>query len=193
MHNLNFNYTAELITEIVRGLPGGGRDFVVTIAFGYGETLRDLLCYIKNSKDCLPLILAMTNFWMSASILLFVLFLESTSATAVTTTGPKVCLNWINESCIGGERGLLSTGLWLSYRASSNLEHGSNLQNGGNSVAEHSDSIWIEYNSSLPDLTYYDANATRNVINVTFEFKQPEHGGGTCHCVQIVIHNATFG
>ena len=97
---------------------------------------------------------------------------------------PTVRLVWTNESCIGGERGLLSTGLWLTFNVS--------YQTG---ISRCNNSLWIEYNSSLPELLEMpceQSNGTSNGIsNVTLELEQPEHGGGFCHCVEINFNNPT--
>ena len=87
----------------------------------------------------------------------------------------------MNESCIGGERGLLSAGLWLSLNASNHTDECSSAR------------VWIEYNSSLPDIDSFFVSCS-TISNVIFEFEQPEHGGGLCHCVQIDFddHNTTF-
>ena len=97
------------------------------------------------------------------------------------TKSPQMILQWVNESCIGGERGLLSTGLWLSLNASNQTDQCSSAR------------VWIEYNSSLPDIDSFLVSCSA-ISNVTFEFQQPEHGGGLCHCVQIGFdnHNSTF-
>ena len=113
----------------------------------------------------------MRTLWVFVSIL-FV-----SSKTSFCINPPQVILQWTNESCIGGERGLLSTGLWFSLKA--NNEMGivcsSNLQ-------------MIAYNSSLPALDSYFENCS-TISNVIFEFEQPEHGGGLCHCVEIYFNN----
>jgi len=99
--------------------------------------------------------------------LVSILFVTKTS----TAIYPQLELQWMNESCIGGERGLLSTGLWLSLSASY-----------GTTVCS-SDRLWIEYNSSLPVLDTYWNNCSQGGFNVTFVFEQPEHGGGKCQII----------
>ena len=84
----------------------------------------------------------------------------------------------MNEICIGGERGLLSTGLWLSLNAYNHTDECSSAR------------VWIEYNSSLPDIDSFFVSCS-TISNATFEFEQPEHGGGLCHCVQIDFVNRT--
>ena len=102
--------------------------------------------------------------------------------TSLAASVPPVLFVWTNESCIGGERGLLSTSLWLTFNASD--------QTGVNRC---NNSLWIEYNSSLPlETPCEQSNGTSDEIsNVTFAFEQPEHGGGRCHCVKIYFNNIT--
>ena len=97
------------------------------------------------------------------------------------TKSPQLSLRWVNESCTGGGRGLLSTSLWLSLNASNHTD------------ACSSTCVWIEYNSSLPDIDSYLVSCS-TISNATFELDQPEHGGGLRHCVQIDFeyHNTTF-
>ena len=88
-------------------------------------------------------------------------------------------LQWTNESCIGGERSLLSTGVWITITVSGGMSpRGKDVRPTRRQM--------IEYNSSLyiPDLDSYFENYSY-VLNTTFEFEQPEHGGGLCHCVRI--------
>ena len=92
-------------------------------------------------------------------------------------TIPHVNFVWTNENCIGGDRGLLSTGLWLTFNVSDQK---------GDILC--SNRLWIEYNSSLQDYLGVPCDQmSNNISNATFEFEQPEHGGGLCHCVRIDI------
>ena len=102
------------------------------------------------------------------------LVVESTAAATSTAT-PDLNLRWTNEACVGGQLGLLSTGLWLSFNASDRT---------GLCFANR---VWIEYNSSPP---YIQHNCS-SLVNMTIEFEQPEHGGGSCHCVGIEFTNPT--
>ena len=105
-------------------------------------------------------------------------FIQFVSKASFTFGNPQVSLRWMNESCIGGERGLLSTGIWISVNASDVTGVCSTQR------------PMVAYNSSLPALDYYLANCS-NISNITFEFEQPEHGGGFCHCVNITFTNPT--
>ena len=107
---------------------------------------------------------------------MFILFVSSKTSFCIN---PQVILQWTNENCIGGERGLLSTGLWFSLKANNVM-----------GIVCSSNRQMIAYNSSLPALDSYFANCS-TISNVTFEFEQPEHGGGLCHCVQIIFTNTT--
>ena len=102
-------------------------------------------------------------------ICVFILFISKTSPSI----NPEVNLLWTNESCIGGERGLLSTGIWITFNASNVM-----------GVVCSTRCLRIAYNSSLPALDSYLGNCS-TISNITFYFEQPEHGGGLCHCVTI--------
>jgi len=107
-------------------------------------------------------------------IVVYVVTTTSTEAASPPSILPNVTLQWMNESCIGGERGLLSTGLWLTL----NVSDGAGICS--------SNRLYIEYYSTLPDL---QSNCTTTITNATFELEQPEHGGGKCHCVQVHFLN----
>ncbi len=91
---------------------------------------------------------------------------------------PKLCIQWYEFSCIGGDNALLSTGLWLNYTSNSTDETGTVDQT-------YSCRVWVNYNSSLPELQYYEGADPRNITSVSFIFEQPEHGGGSCHCFNV--------
>ncbi len=86
---------------------------------------------------------------------------------------------------IGGDRALLSTGIWLSYTSNSTDETGTYDQT-------YSCRVWANYNSPLPELQYYEGAGTRNITSVSFIFEQPEHGGGSCHCFNVSINTTSF-
>ena len=94
-------------------------------------------------------------------------------------TNPQMILQWTNESFIGGERGLLSTGPWFSLKVNNVM---------GIVCSSHRQTI--AYNSSLQALDFYFENCS-TISNVTFELEQPEHGGGFCQCVEINFTNTT--
>ena len=96
-----------------------------------------------------------------------------------TSSPPTVRFVWTNESCIGGERGLLSTGLWLTFNASDQIYCTSRT--------------WIEYNSlqEFEEPCEHSNVTSVEISNVTLEFEQPEHGGGLCHCVEIYFNNTS--
>ncbi len=98
---------------------------------------------------------------------------------------PTLNIQWYEFSCIGGDNALLSTGLWLSYTSNSTDETGTGDQT-------HSCRVWVNYNSSLPELQYYEGAGSRNITSVSFIFEQPEHGGGSCHCFNISINTTSF-
>ena len=110
--------------------------------------------------------------WICVSTLFFI--------TSLTDSIPTVHFVWTNESCIGGERGLLSTGLWLTFNASNHTGY-----------VLCSNHCRIEYNSSREVNLGEYCGEPNDISNATFEFEQPEHGGGLCHCVWIYFNYTT--
>ena len=101
---------------------------------------------------------------------MFMLFSIKTSVASI----PTVHFVWTNESCIGGERGLLSIDIWLTFNAS--------YQMGDVRCSNH---LRIAYNSSGEKNFRGVCEDEDEISRVEFEFEQPEHGGGLCHCVEI--------
>lgn len=97
---------------------------------------------------------------------------------------PGYSLEWSSRNCPGGDNALLSTGLWLRYN--STFINDSNTLNSESLRTEtYSSQIWINYNSILGELKYYDGPGPVNLTSVKYSFIQREHGGGSCHCVNI--------
>ena len=115
--------------------------------------------------------------------LLTMLHLSSWTETKSFNQPPTLTIQWYEFSCIGGDNALLRTGLWLSYTSNSTDETGTDDQT-------HSCHVWVNYNSSLPELQYYEGAGPRNITSVSFIFEQPEHGGGSCHCFNISAASA---
>ena len=115
-------------------------------------------------------------FLIAFSTLLYLFSLTKTSAS--NGLPPTLSIQWYQFSCIGEERALLTTGIWLKYTSNSTDETATNEQS-------YSCSVWVDYNSPLPGLQYYEGNNARNVTSVSYMFEQPEHGGGSCHCFNI--------
>ena len=91
---------------------------------------------------------------------------------------PTLGIQWYDFSCIGEDRALLTTGLWLNYTSNSTDETGADEQS-------YSSGVWVDYKSPLPKLQYYVGNSSRIITSVTYIIDQPEHGGGSCHCFNI--------
>ena len=98
---------------------------------------------------------------MYSAPLVCLLIIFSMSAATILTV-PVLNLQWLNESCLGSERGLLSTGPRLSLTASNGTDECSSAE------------VWIEYDSSLPDLNYYLGNCFI-ITNIRYEYEMPEH------------------
>ena len=115
--------------------------------------------------------------------LLTMLHLSSWTETTSFNQPPTLSIQWYEFSCFGGDNALSSTGLWLSYTSNSTDETGTDDQT-------YSCRVWVNYNSSLPELQYYEGAGPRNITSVSFIFEQPEHGGGSCHCFNISAASA---
>ncbi len=113
--------------------------------------------------------------WFLQLIIIFAL-----NETTADNQPPRLSIQWFDFSCIGGDNALLSTGQWLSYTSNSTDETGTVDQT-------YSCRIWVNYNSSLPELQYYEGAGPRNITSVSLIFVQPEHGGGSCHCFNISV------
>ena len=114
-----------------------------------------------------------------------------------TTFLPPFCFEWsspapvpdpggynLEGTCVGGDAGLLTTGIWLSYSANFSVHEGQPPQTYWNR-------IWIEYNSTAPSLTYQDDSSQLwNMTRVEYTFVQPEHGGGKCNCLKIFFNHS---
>ena len=103
----------------------------------------------------------------------------------INTTG-DVCLSWHSSPCIGGDRGLASTAVELSYvvftgsRNSKTIRSLQLLKNTTYNVTHSLNySVVDNTNSHIP-------NVDKAVL---FAFIQYEHGGGKCNCVDIYFNN----
>ena len=96
------------------------------------------------------------------------------------TTG-DVCLSWHSSPCVGGDRGLTSTAVELSYRSSRNT--GVSFTVGSLQLLKNT-----SYNTTH-SLNYSVVDTTSDQLLpadvVLFKFTQYEHGGGNCNCVDI--------
>lgn len=103
-------------------------------------------------------------------------------ATAQLGTVPtNLCLSWFNQDCFGRDDALLSTGLTLNYtcRYSSTIDNGETLES-------YSDLIPVPFDTNQLAINY-PCVQQGNVIGVEYFFLQPEHGGGRCHCANMVF------
>ena len=96
------------------------------------------------------------------------------------TTG-DVCLSWHSSPCVGGDRGLTSTAVELSYQ--SLLNTGFSFTVGSLQLLKNT-----SYNTTH-SLNYSVVDTTSGQLLpaelVSFTFIQYEHGGGNCNCVDI--------
>ena len=100
---------------------------------------------------------------------------------AIAINSGDVCLSWHSSPSVGGDRGLTSTAVELSYRSSGNSATTFNsrslrlLKNTAYNVTHSLNYSVVDTNSNL----------LLPAIIVTFTFSQYEHGGGNCNCVDI--------
>ncbi len=100
---------------------------------------------------------------LKMSLVTFLFTLLFSSCWVETTADNKpltLSIQWYEFSCIGGDNALLSTGLWLSYTSIFTDETGTGDQT-------YSCRVWVNYNSSLPELQYYEGAGPRNITSVS--------------------------
>ena len=96
------------------------------------------------------------------------------------TTG-DVCLSWHSSPCVGGDRGLTSTAVELSFKASRNS--GSGVSGGSLLLLKNTTyNMTHSLNYSVVDTT---SGQLLPADVVRFMFTQYEHGGGNCNCVDV--------
>ena len=99
-----------------------------------------------------------------------------------------LCLSWHSNPCVGGDRGLTSTAVELSYWLSQNSRssYGGSLQLLKNTTYNVTHSL---HNKVIDSTSYQILPADM----VSFSFTQNEHGGGNCNCVDIYFNNNCLG
>ena len=118
------------------------------------------------------------------TILLQLSFCLVLEGAIINTTG-DVCLSWNFETCVGGDRGLTSAAVQLSYVSTGRITSGTirSLQLLKNTTYNVTHSLKI----SVGDNT--NSHTPSVVVAVAFMFTQYEHGGGKCNCVDIYFNN----
>ena len=126
------------------------------------------------------------------------IFLSERAASNAGTGRVHLCFRWTSPSpvprnntpwydlrsaCLGGDDALLSTGIRLSYNATSTTSAA------GVGVVDYEHyvgSVEVEYNGTAPLLKYWsNSSELRILTRVEYLFVQSEHGGGKCHCLQV--------
>ena len=117
------------------------------------------------------------------AVLLQLSFCLVVEGATFNTTG-DVCLSWHSNPCVGGDRGLTSTAVELSY-----------VSTGTSPTSPTFRSLEILKNTTYNvthSLNYSVIDNTSTVVTVVavlFTFTQYEHGGGNCNCVDIYFNN----
>ena len=88
----------------------------------------------------------------------------------------RICVTWQSSNCLGEDRALTSTEVMLTY---SYRESGISKNTVGTILMENGVS-----NFSY-DLEYEDIGNNVQTSEADYYFKQLEHGGGDCNCVNI--------
>ena len=115
------------------------------------------------------------------TILLQLSFCLVLAGAIINTTG-DVCLSWHSDPCVGGDRGLTSTAVQLSYRSTG--ESSTSSTNRSLELLKNTTyNVTHSLNYSVMD------NTPTDTTNVFFTFTQYEHGGGKCNCVDIYFYN----
>ena len=119
---------------------------------------------------------------LAATILLQLSF--SLGVEGAITTG-DVCLSWHSSPCVGGDRGLTSTAVELSYLSS--LTTGFAFSVGSLRLLKNTTyNMTHSLNYSVVDTT---SGQLLPADVVRFVFTQYEHGGGNCNCVNIYFNS----
>ena len=90
----------------------------------------------------------------------------------------------LQSACLGGNATLLFTGIRLRYNATSTVD----AEGGGVEYEYYADQVKVGYNDAAPTLSYWsNSSQHRNLTRVEYLIVQPEHGGGKCHCLEVIF------
>ena len=119
----------------------------------------------------------------SAALLTILLLLEANGEESFPSS---ICVTWLMEECIGGDRALTSTDVKLTYNYNVSGETRSRV---GPVLTKNNEELRI-YNLTYPNSSGRGENTTRQA---EYYFEQLEHGGGKCNCLHIFINCRTGG
>ena len=117
----------------------------------------------------------------SAALLTILLLLEANGEESFPSS---ICVTWLMEECIGGDRALTSTDVKLTYNYNVSGETRSRV---GPVLTKNNEEFKM-YNLTYPNSSGGRENTTRQA---EYYFEQLEHGGGKCNCLQIFINCRT--
>ena len=117
----------------------------------------------------------------SVALLTIQLLLGVVEANGVDSFPSSICVTWLMEECIGGDRALTSTDVKFTYNYNVSEETRSRV---GPVLTKNNERNKM-YNLTYPDSSGGGEIATRQA---EYYFEQLEHGGGRCNCLDILIN-----
>ena len=122
----------------------------------------------------------------SVTLLTALLLLVVVEVNGEDSFPSSICVTWLMEECIGGDRALTSTDVKFTYNYTVSGETRSRV---GPVLTKNNEELRI-YNLTYPNSSGRGENTTRQA---EYYFEQLEHGGGKCNCLHIFINCKTGG
>lgn len=113
----------------------------------------------------------------SAICIPFIVLSLAISSPGATQPPTHICVQWTSTICFGGDNALTSTAARLTYKYSEE-----SLDDGLGSIKIHKNE---SHNVSYALLYSSENITTEEARKIRYLFKQREHGGGHCNCLQI--------
>ena len=118
---------------------------------------------------------------LCVALLTIQLLLEVVEANGVDSFPSSICVTWLKEECIGGDRALTSTDVKLTYNYTVSGETRSRV---GPVLTKNNEKKKM-YNLTYPESSGGGENTTRQA---EYYYEQLEHGEGQCNCLDILIN-----
>jgi len=101
----------------------------------------------------------------------------------VSLTFPSsVCLVWTSEGCVGDDRALTSSSVFVQYNYTNSHEE----EEVQGPVILQKTSGRLMHGLQYPNINSLEKNNDSGVFRrIWYKLDQPEHGGGTCNCVTV--------
>ena len=114
-------------------------------------------------------------------LLTVLLLLEVVEANGEDSFPSSICVTWLMEECVGGDRGLTSTDVKFTY----NYNVSGETRSGVGPFLTKNNEKKKTYNLTYPNSSREGKNETRQA---EYYFEQLEHGGGQCNCLDMLIN-----